>query len=496
MNRKLVNALSPLLLLTLTGITLAGCHRAGSAGADEKPAAEDKGDAKDAKEPEKGEAELPTVSAATAYIGPIEQTLPASGVLMALRDRQTALSAPVAGVLDALPVRFGQPVAAGQIVAHLSTRTLQGQIDQAHASIGQYTVQVQQAEASALQQKGQTNSAILQADAAVSGATATLRSGEATLTGNEAALANVQQSLTRTQALFADGLVAKKDVEAAELAVRSAEAQVAAQRQTVAAQRDTVAGLQRAADAARTGRIQDIVKQKDIAIARQQLENARGALRTTEAQASLYTLSAPLSGTVTSVNAAVGETVDTTTKILTIADLDRLQLQVAVPTASATAVHVGQAVTFTVDVLPGRTFRATIRTVGTQVDPANGTITAIADVVNRGHLLKDALTARVGIVTALHAHSVLVPRAAVLYEAGQGATAASVFVLDKDKAVHKVSVRTGVTQDDLVEILSGVRPGDRVVTVGAVGLTDGTKVQVEGEEPEAKAPEGKKEEAK
>jgi hypothetical protein len=79
-----------------------------------------------------------------------------------------------------------------------------------------------------------------------------------------------------------------------------------------------------------------------------------------------------------------------------------------------------------------------------------------------------------------------VPRAAVLYEAGQGTMAASVLRLDKDNAVHKVSVQTGVTQDDTVEIVSGVQPGDRVVTTGAVGLPDGAKVQVEGEQPAGK----------
>jgi RND family efflux transporter MFP subunit len=483
------------LTVALFGAALVGCRGGNTAGASApadsaaKPAGEEgdeKGAAKESgKESDSGKADLPTVSVETARIGAIEKTLPVSGTLAAMRERVAMLSSTVAGVLDALPVRLGQEVSAGQTVAHLSTRTLQGQIEQARATIGQYAVQVQQAEAGALQQQGQSRSAVLQAQTAVSSAQATLLGSQATLAGDEAALNNARQNLARTQTLFADGLVAKKDVEAAELAVRSAEAQAAAQRQAVDSQRQTVAGLQQAVVAARTSRLQDTVKEKDIAIARQQLENARGALRTAEAQLSLYTLRAPLSGTVTSVNAGIGETVDTTTKILTIADQSRLRLQIAVPTASAGAVHVGQPVIFSVDALPDHAFRAVIRNVGTQVDPANGTITAVAEVANPHNVLKDGMTARAGVVIARHAATTLAPRAAVLYDASEGSGAASVLRLDKDGVAHKVAATVGFTAGNVAEITSGVRPGDRLVTTGALGLEDGAKVKIEGENGDA-----------
>jgi RND family efflux transporter MFP subunit len=491
MNRRLVILAILPLTVVLFGATLVGCRGARTAGAEapsdsaDKPAAKDKGDEKGAegasKEADTGEAELPTVSAAVARVGTIEKTLPVSGTLAAPRERVAMLSSPVAGILDALPVQFGQEVAQGQVVAHISTHTLQGLIEQERATIGQDTVQVQQAEAGTLQQQGQSRSALLEAQTAVSSAQATLLGDQATLAGNEAALNNARQSLARTQALFADGLVAKKDIETAELAVRSAEAQVAAQRQAVASQRQTVTGLQEAVEAARASRIQDTIKQKDIQIARQQLENARGALATTEAQLSLYTLRAPLSGTVTAVNVSVGEAVDTTTKILTIADQSRLRLQIAVPTASAGVVHVGQPVTFSVDALPGHTFRTIIQNVGTQVDPTNSTILAVADVANPHLILKDGMAARVGIVTARHANVILAPRAAVLYDAGEGSEAASVLRVDKNGVVHKVPVTVGFSGEADVEITSGIRPGDRLVTTGAFGLPDGAKVKIEGE---------------
>ena len=438
---------------------------------------------------------MPTVSAATVQTGTAVKTLPVTGTLAAFRNQQAALSAPVGGIIDALPVRVGQTVVRGQIVLHLSTRSLEGQITQAQATIRQNQIQVQQAEVNALQQQGQTQSGIAQAIIAVSGAKANLAGAQATLAGNEAALVGAEQALARLQTLNKDGLVAQKDVEAAQLAVRSAQAQVDAQKQAVSAQRDTLRGLEQAIQAARTATLQNTVRQKDIAVARQQLAIARGALQTLISQRAQYTVRAPLGGSVTAIGASIGESIDTTIKVVTIANLNTLQLQIAVPSASLEAVGVGQSVSFTVDAVPNRTFQATIRAVSGQVDPTNGTVSATATVDNAGGLLKDGLFARVLVTTARHKNAILVPRSAVLFDAAESAgstgvgaissdpavgTSASVLKIGKDGAVHKTSVTTGWVSGEKIEILSGpLKPGEQIATTGAFGLEDGAKVQVE-----------------
>ena len=53
------------------------------------------------------------------------------------------------------------------------------------------------------------------------------------------------------------------------------------------------------------------------------------------------------------------------------------------------------------------------------------------------------------------------------------------IVAGKDSVAHEKKVQVGIREPDKVQILSGVAPGDQVVTVGGVGLQDGTKVQVE-----------------
>jgi HlyD family secretion protein len=422
----------------------------------------------------KKDAPRPVVQVVPVTRQTLDRLLPVTGVLQSLPGQEAVLSPPVAGILDTLSARYAQTVVRGQVVARLSTRQLQGQIQQAEATLGQNQVQVQQAEANAVQQQAQTRTAILQAQAAVNNAQATLAGAQATLTGDEATLHNTQQNLTRTQTLFGDGLVPQRDVEAAQVAVRTAQAAVDAQRQTVDGQRQTVAGQQQAVAAARAASLQDVVKLKDILVARQQVRNALGALDTVRAEIALYTLRAPLSGEVTVAGANVGETVDPATKILTITNLDRLQLQIAVPTGSASEVHAGQPVTFTVDSLPGRTFRTVIVRVGSQVDTATGTVPAYAVLSNPGHRLRDDTTVQAHILIERRTAVLTVPTGTILTDPDTGKP--SVTVVGTDEVAHIVPVTLGLTADGRVELRSGVTEGQKVAVSGQYGVPDGTKV--------------------
>ncbi|MBV9748952.1 MAG: biotin/lipoyl-binding protein, partial [Acetobacteraceae bacterium] len=176
---------------------------------------------------------LPEVQAGVVTRATVQEVLPATGTLTTLQGREATLAPQVTGQLESLPVRLGEFVRQGQVVAGISTHQLAGQIQQAQATLGQNQVQVEQAEANALQQQAQTRASILQAQANLRNAQAALAAAQATLTGDVAALENARQNLAREQTLFQEGLVAQKDVEAAQLAVQTAAAQVSAQRQAI-----------------------------------------------------------------------------------------------------------------------------------------------------------------------------------------------------------------------------------------------------------------------
>ena len=448
-------------LLTAAALLSAGCSHGGA-----KPAEDKSSDAKP----------LPSVQVAAVKRGTLEKTLPVTGVLQTLPGREATVSPPVAGVLSTLLVRYGQTVTRGQMIGQLSTQSLVGPLQQAEAAIGQNRVQVQQAQANAVQQAAQTKTSILQAQAALKNAEAALAGAQATLTGAEAAVRNAQENLAREQTLFGEGLVPQKEVEATQLALRTAVAQQSAQQQTVAGQRQTVAGQQAAVAAARAAGLQDVVKRQDVLIARQQLRNSEGALTTARSQQALYTLHAPLSGQVSTVGATAGETIDTATKVAVIANLDQLQLLISLPGNAVAAVKPGQPLTFRVRSVPGRIFHSTVSTIAPRVDAATGTVPTLAVVANSSHLLRDDTTARVSIVTERRPNVLIVPKAAVLSDPNTGKP--SVVTVDTGGVAHVVPVTLGLSAGDRVEIRSGVKVGDSVAVTNQYGLPDGTKVQV------------------
>jgi len=402
----------------------------------------------------------PAVKLASATIGAIDATLPATGTLKAFPNRETKITAATAGTLQSLPIQLGDKVARGDVLAQLSTAQVQGQITQAQAALRQSQVAVQQAQASAIQQEAQSSTGILQAQAQVSQAQASLQGDQATLT-------NARQTLSRSQALFGEGLIARKDVETAQLAVRTAQAQVAAQQRTIEAQRQNVA-------AARAATLQNAVKREDVKIARQQVEGARAALQTARNQLALYTIRAPISGTLTSVDVGPGATVDTTTPIATLTDLSHLQLSIAVPADSAAKVGVGQTVTFEVQNVPNRIFTTRIDALSNGIDATTGTLTALASVTNTNRNFKDDSLAKVQIVTRHVAAAVLVPQSAILSDPQSGET--SVVVVGNDNVAHVRAVKVGLSQNGKTQILSGVKPNEKVAVSGQYGVPDGAKV--------------------
>jgi RND family efflux transporter MFP subunit len=420
---------------------------------------------------------LPVVHVAVVRVGAMEDTLPVTGTLAALREQEAIVSPAVPGVLDAVSVKWGQFVSKGQVIAHLAIQPLIGQIQQAQALIAEDEVQVQQAQVAVIQQSEQTRTAVLEAQASLANAQSTLAEARATLSGDKATQTEAQQDYDREQQLYRDGLVSEREVLDAKLAVQTAASQTDAQTQAVAAQGQTVAGQRNALDAARAGSLEVVVKQKDVDVARQQLLNARGALDTTRAQMALYTLYAPLSGRVTDVGAAVGESVDASTKVATIANLDTLQLQLAVPVESASKLHVGQSVDFQTDSLPGRFFHTTIASVGNQVDTSTGTVSAFARAPNPAKLLQDDVLVHANIMVARKNGVVIIPRDAVLSDPDTGAT--TVAVVGTDQTVHVQPVTVGLAVGDTIEVTAGgLKVGDEVATGGQYALPDGTKVSV------------------
>lgn len=175
---------------------------------------------------------------------------------------------------------------------------------------------------------------------------------------------------------------------------------------------------------------------------------------------------APIAGTIVQRKVGPGQYVGTgaSDPVFVIGDLSTVWLVAYVRETEAPIVHIGQAVFFTVLAYPDRSFPANISYVAAALDPTSRRLLVRATVNNSAGLLKPEMFASVKIFTGEGDTAVAVPRDAVIYE---GETA-RVWVARDDTSIELRRIKVGLTNGNMVEVLHGLAPTDRVVTKGSL----------------------------
>ena len=233
--------------------------------------------------------------------------------------------------------------------------------------------------------------------------------------------------LERARRLFDAGAIALKQVQAAEFNLRQAEAKLAG------------ATRQKA--------------EYDAALS-QSGSPRRTALR------------APIFGTVIAVDLTPGEQIDTTRSLLTIVDLSRVWVEVAVHESTLPALRQVRFAEIVAPAAPGRPYHGTLVTIGGAIDPENRTATVIFSVDNPGGELKLEMTAEARIAAGAAARLPLIPATAVLYDQGE----AFVYVEMSPGVYARRAVTLGDRRGDEVACSAGLRAGEKVVSVGAESI--------------------------
>jgi RND family efflux transporter MFP subunit len=138
----------------------------------------------------------------------------------------------------------------------------------------------------------------------------------------------------------------------------------------------------------------------------------------------------------------------------------------------------GMEVDVVVDALPAETFKGKVSRITPSIDPATRTFAVEITVANAKELLKPGMYARVTMNYGTR-HSIVVPDQAVIKLLGSGDR--HVYVLQEDGTVKIHVVELGVREGATYEILSGLEPGDVVITSGNTALKDGMKVEIVNE---------------
>jgi RND family efflux transporter MFP subunit len=149
------------------------------------------------------------------------------------------------------------------------------------------------------------------------------------------------------------------------------------------------------------------------------------------------------------------------TVLYTVADLSTVWVIADVYEYEAANVHLNQSATLTLAYAPGRVFRGRVSNILPQVDPATRTLKVRLAFDNPGFALKPEMYGEVQLQTG-GARRLVVPQSAVLNSGDR-----QVVFLDRGNGTFEPrSVKTGVQSGDRIEILSGLEPGERIVTSG------------------------------
>jgi len=178
------------------------------------------------------------------------------------------------------------------------------------------------------------------------------------------------------------------------------------------------------------------------------------------------TLSAPIAGAVVDRQVGPGQYVQAggATPQFTIADISSVWLLANVRETDAARVKLGQSVEVHVPAYPDRVFKARLTYVSAVVDPVTHRLPVRAEIGNRDGALKPEMFANFRILTSEASESPAVPQSAVVYEGA----AAHVWVVAADGLLSLRNIRTGRSNDGLIEVLEGLKPGENVVTKGGL----------------------------
>jgi RND family efflux transporter MFP subunit len=247
-----------------------------------------------------------------------------------------------------------------------------------------------------------------------------------------------------------------------EAAVASAKAQAA----------QATAALERARELKGKGFLSQASLDQSLAQQRTASANvaaAQAALAETSTRRAQTNVRAPVSGLITARSVVKGQIVAAGTELFRLVRDGRLELNAQIPEQDLAAVRAGMPVTVMGN---GVSTTGVVRIVTPQVDPQ--TRVGLARIsLAPGSGLKPGMFATASIAGGA-SPSLTVPAASITYRTDQ----AGVYVLDATSHVHFRPVKTGQRAGDKVEVLAGVKAGERVVAQGAGFLSDGDLVRV------------------
>ena len=381
--------------------------------------------------------------------------------------RSAVIYSKVAGYLQTVTVRPGAAVKAGQVVATVDHAQLDSQVAQAEASVLAAQGGVQTARVAVSTAQAQ----YLNTVAGRENAQAQLANAEAGVAKARAMLVDASATQSRIAELVRQGASSQQSLDDAMAQVKTAQATLdAAQAQVNVAQAQV-----RQADAQVAAAHEQIAAANtQVHTSEVQVTNQRAVLQNARLSVADATITAPFDGVVVSRSLDPGAyvTPGTSTPILSIADLDQVDVTVNITEVQIASIRLGAPVQIQVDAYPGRTFHGSVSRIAGGADAATRTVQVEIDIANPGRLLRPGMYATATLSAGADENVLVVPLSALVTVGDQH------FVwLVTDNVTHKRAVTVGRATGDVVEITGGIDERDQTVTRGTDLVREGQAVR-------------------
>lgn len=216
----------------------------------------------------------------------------------------------------------------------------------------------------------------------------------------------------------------------------------------------------------------EAISQEEYDISKADLQSTRAESQLTAAQLSKTTVRAPFSGTIGLRSISTGTYVTPATPIAKLINTNQLKITFSIPEKYASQMKVGNPLFFTTSD-SNHKYTARIYAIEPEVELATRTLKMRAITDNPEGKLYPGTFANVILPLEIVEDALLVPSESLIpIQNGK-----KIFVLEDGKA-KEVVVETGARTDSMVRVISGLSPGDTILTYGVMALKNGTPVAV------------------
>ncbi len=275
---------------------------------------------------------------------------------------------------------------------------------------------------------------------------------ELSLRGARVAAVEARENYRRAENMAKAGLISQEELEAKQTQRETAE---------VALQKEEVR-----------------LQYKTIDDARYRYERAQIELKEAELQLQFTTVKAPIAGVVSERQVARGQFVQKNQHLFTVVDPQRLLARTFLPEKFSSQVTLGQDAYVETEALQAERFAARVKLISPVVEAESGTFKVTVELLNPPPTLKPGMFATVLITVAERDQTLVIPKRALTLDSSRP----TVYRLEKGRA-RRVPLKIGLSDNDRIEVLSGLTEGDQIIVVGQEKLLDEMRVKVVGNEP-------------